>query len=61
MGSGWPPRGSELRYESKEGLLPAQDPTFAIEAKREHHLLKLTMLSGRSTVVAAEGGEDVEL
>eukprot|EP00971_Amphidinium_carterae_P109745 2174031-Amphidinium_carterae.1 len=32
-----------------------QDPTFATEAKRRFHLLKLTMLSGRSTVVAAAG------
>eukprot|EP00971_Amphidinium_carterae_P037856 744392-Amphidinium_carterae.1 len=30
-----------------------EDPSFATEAKRQFHLLKVTMLSGRSTVVAA--------
>eukprot|EP00971_Amphidinium_carterae_P133877 2652636-Amphidinium_carterae.1 len=30
-----------------------EDPTFATEAKRFFHLIKLTMLSGRSTVVVA--------
>eukprot|EP00971_Amphidinium_carterae_P014903 294318-Amphidinium_carterae.1 len=34
-----------------------EDPTFATDAKRWHHLLKLTMLSGRSTVVAAQTNE----
>eukprot|EP00971_Amphidinium_carterae_P251486 4992025-Amphidinium_carterae.1 len=37
-----------------------EDPTFATEAKRLRHLLKVAMLSGRSTVVAALGCEDVE-
>eukprot|EP00971_Amphidinium_carterae_P120956 2396110-Amphidinium_carterae.1 len=32
-----------------------EDPSFATEAKREFHLLKVTMLSGRSTVVAVLG------
>eukprot|EP00971_Amphidinium_carterae_P284314 5644869-Amphidinium_carterae.2 len=36
-----------------------EDPTFAMEAKREFRLLKLTMLSGRSTVVRAESSNDV--
>eukprot|EP00971_Amphidinium_carterae_P230803 4580171-Amphidinium_carterae.1 len=31
-----------------------EDPTFAPEAKDEFYLLKITMLSGRSTVVAAQ-------
>eukprot|EP00971_Amphidinium_carterae_P280022 5558634-Amphidinium_carterae.1 len=33
-----------------------EDPTFATDAKRRFRLLKLTMLSGRSTVVVA--GDD---
>eukprot|EP00971_Amphidinium_carterae_P320326 6367543-Amphidinium_carterae.1 len=37
-----------------------EDPTFATEAKRGAHLLKLTMLSGRSTVVAAWDSWTVE-
>eukprot|EP00971_Amphidinium_carterae_P302532 6011711-Amphidinium_carterae.1 len=37
-----------------------EDPTFATEAKRQFHLLKLTMLSGRSMVVTANGDMDVE-
>eukprot|EP00971_Amphidinium_carterae_P337570 6474444-Amphidinium_carterae.1 len=37
-----------------------EDPTFATEAKEEFHLLKLIMLSGRSTVVVAGDDEDVE-
>eukprot|EP00971_Amphidinium_carterae_P227824 4518721-Amphidinium_carterae.1 len=30
-----------------------EDATFATEVKRDFHVLKLTLLSGRSTVVAA--------
>eukprot|EP00971_Amphidinium_carterae_P261661 5191067-Amphidinium_carterae.1 len=30
-----------------------EDPSFATEAKKKFHLLKLTALSGRSTMVAA--------
>eukprot|EP00971_Amphidinium_carterae_P250940 4981585-Amphidinium_carterae.1 len=38
-----------------------EDPTFATEAKRDFfYVLKLTMLSGRSTVVAAESYWQVE-
>eukprot|EP00971_Amphidinium_carterae_P223650 4437662-Amphidinium_carterae.1 len=37
-----------------------EDPTFATEAKREFYLLKITLLSGRSTVVAAEDYDEVE-
>eukprot|EP00971_Amphidinium_carterae_P016107 317412-Amphidinium_carterae.1 len=58
---------------SKQALIPNQgaleyaadclleDATFATEVKREYyHLLKLTLLSGRSTVVAAESDWDAE-
>eukprot|EP00971_Amphidinium_carterae_P174655 3462040-Amphidinium_carterae.1 len=39
-----------------------EDPTFATEAKREEfHLLKLRMLSGRSTVVAARSAWIIEI
>eukprot|EP00971_Amphidinium_carterae_P112089 2220206-Amphidinium_carterae.1 len=38
-----------------------EDPTFATEAKRQFHLLKITMLSGRSTVVAASYNLDTQL
>eukprot|EP00971_Amphidinium_carterae_P305741 6076190-Amphidinium_carterae.1 len=38
-----------------------EDRTFATEAKRQFHLLKLTMLSGRSTVVAASPYSNVKL
>eukprot|EP00971_Amphidinium_carterae_P105146 2082040-Amphidinium_carterae.1 len=34
-----------------DGLL--EDRCFAMEAKSQHHLVKVTPLSGRSTVVAA--------
>eukprot|EP00971_Amphidinium_carterae_P052223 1027989-Amphidinium_carterae.1 len=37
-----------------------EDPTFAMEAKTEVHLLKLVILSGRSTVVAAPSDESIE-
>eukprot|EP00971_Amphidinium_carterae_P274563 5448202-Amphidinium_carterae.1 len=37
-----------------------EDPSFVTETKRNFHLLKLTLLSGRSTVVAATGYERVE-
>eukprot|EP00971_Amphidinium_carterae_P294251 5842367-Amphidinium_carterae.1 len=46
-----------LRYAA-DALL--EDPTFATKAKEEFHLLKLTMLSGRSTVVAAKDDENVD-
>eukprot|EP00971_Amphidinium_carterae_P119864 2374055-Amphidinium_carterae.1 len=36
-----------------------EERTFATEAKRQFYLLKLTMLSGRSTVVAASGYTNV--
>eukprot|EP00971_Amphidinium_carterae_P112077 2219972-Amphidinium_carterae.1 len=39
-----------LLYAADELL---EDPTFAPERKTRHYLLKLTMLSGRSAVVAA--------
>eukprot|EP00971_Amphidinium_carterae_P047365 933198-Amphidinium_carterae.1 len=41
---------SAIRFAADEML---EDPTFATEAKTRHYLLKVTMLSGRSTVVAA--------
>eukprot|EP00971_Amphidinium_carterae_P236636 4696696-Amphidinium_carterae.1 len=41
---------SALR-EAADCLL--EDPTFATKAKKQFFLLKITMLSGRSTVVAA--------
>eukprot|EP00971_Amphidinium_carterae_P257324 5108315-Amphidinium_carterae.1 len=37
-----------------------EDPTFATEAKRQNYLIKLTMLSGRSTVVVARDYYDVD-
>eukprot|EP00971_Amphidinium_carterae_P166003 3290482-Amphidinium_carterae.1 len=46
-----------LRLAADEML---EDPTFATEAKRQLYLLKLTMLSGRSTVVAASWSWSVE-
>eukprot|EP00971_Amphidinium_carterae_P088408 1749284-Amphidinium_carterae.1 len=42
--------GAALQYAA-DSLL--EDPTFATEKKAEFYLLKLTMLSGYSTVVAA--------
>eukprot|EP00971_Amphidinium_carterae_P166211 3294434-Amphidinium_carterae.1 len=42
--------GDALRFAADDLL---EDPTFATVAKRRFLLLKLTMLSGRSTVVAA--------
>eukprot|EP00971_Amphidinium_carterae_P125011 2476677-Amphidinium_carterae.1 len=42
--------GKAFRFAADDLL---EDPSFATEAKRRYHLLKLTMLSGRSTVVAA--------
>eukprot|EP00971_Amphidinium_carterae_P241709 4799306-Amphidinium_carterae.1 len=45
--------GNALGFAA-EGLL--EDPSFATEAKRDFYLLKLTMLSGRSTVVTATRG-----
>eukprot|EP00971_Amphidinium_carterae_P119006 2357570-Amphidinium_carterae.1 len=42
-----------LRWVADEML---EDPSFAPEAKRKFHLLKVTLLSGRSTVVAAWDG-----
>eukprot|EP00971_Amphidinium_carterae_P301780 5995646-Amphidinium_carterae.1 len=38
-----------------------EDPSFATEAKKECHLLKLTMLSGRSTVVAVLPVWDIKI
>eukprot|EP00971_Amphidinium_carterae_P143831 2850278-Amphidinium_carterae.1 len=38
-----------------------EDPTFAMEAKRNLHLIKLTMLSGRSTVVKSFTNWDVNI
>eukprot|EP00971_Amphidinium_carterae_P084362 1669843-Amphidinium_carterae.1 len=40
----------ELQYATDEQLL---DPTFATAEKRQYQILKLTMMSGRSTVVLA--------
>eukprot|EP00971_Amphidinium_carterae_P012211 240272-Amphidinium_carterae.1 len=51
------PRQGALNYAA-DCLL--EDPTFATEAKRQFHLLKLTMLSGTSTVVAVGSHWDVQ-
>eukprot|EP00971_Amphidinium_carterae_P282605 5610415-Amphidinium_carterae.1 len=50
--------GDALQWAANELI---EDPTFATEAKSNRYLLKLTMLSGRSTVVAAEDDDYVEL
>eukprot|EP00971_Amphidinium_carterae_P043145 848664-Amphidinium_carterae.1 len=47
-----------LRYAADDLL---EDPSFATEAKKERHLLKLTMLSGRSTVVVSRRSWNVEI
>eukprot|EP00971_Amphidinium_carterae_P053461 1053309-Amphidinium_carterae.1 len=49
--------GGALQYAADELL---EDATFAKEAKSLFYLLKLTMLSGRSTVVSARPFEDVD-
>eukprot|EP00971_Amphidinium_carterae_P095767 1895138-Amphidinium_carterae.1 len=51
------PKQGALLWAADELL---EDPTFATEAKGDLHLLKLTMLSGSSTVVAAYGDWSVE-
>eukprot|EP00971_Amphidinium_carterae_P119560 2368738-Amphidinium_carterae.1 len=45
------PKQGAIRFAADELL---EDATFATEAKRQFYLLKLSMLSARSTVVAAE-------
>eukprot|EP00971_Amphidinium_carterae_P300397 5968671-Amphidinium_carterae.1 len=46
-----------IRFAADELLL---DSTFAPEAKRDLHILKVSMLSGRSTVVMSGGRRSVE-